>query len=226
MESHLQAQSPSLSPNDTVIIFDIKGKDYHFHVFISGWQSYLAAIICPACGARDCLKKHARYTKHYYLKQIGILRLKCENCATTHALIPSFSLPGTSGGTDEAETYLKKRSSGVGRGTAGRFLSELGVSEKYGSQLEKMFINSVDQAKAVFPEAGNPELNGMEWVNSVVSDPSRPLYSLNCFCLERMVNAVCFCRASILRFRACKSGEAISHHLGTSQTEPQRIHSP
>ena len=102
----------------------------------------------------------------------------------------------------------------------------LGVSEKYGLQLEKMFINSVDQAKAVFPEAGNPELNGMEWVSSVVSDASRPLYSLNCFCLERRVNAVCFCRVSILQFRASKSGKAISHNLERPQREPQRIHSP
>lgn len=222
---HLQAQSPSLSPR-AIIIVDIQKKDYHFHLFVDRWAEHLVVLICTACGDVDCLKRHARYWKHYYLEQIQILRVRCSSCRTTHALIPSFSLPGTSGGTDEAEKYLKKRCSGVGRGTAGKFLLELGVSEKYGLHLERMFQSSVDRAKAMFPEARNPELNGMEWVSSVVEDPSRPLYSLNCFCLQREVNAVCFCRASILRFRTSKSGKAISHHLGTSQTEPQRIHSP
>ena len=222
---HLQAQSPSLSPRG-IIIVDIQKKDYHFHLFIDRWAEHLVVLICTACGDVDCLKRHACYWKHYYLEQIQILRVRCSSCGTTHALIPSFSLPGTSGGTEEAGTYLKSRSEGVGRGTAGLLFQELGVQKRYGLHLERMLQSSVDRAKAVFPEAGNPELNGMEWVSSVVEDPSRPLYSLNCFCLQRRVNAVCFCRASILRFRACKSGEAISHHLGTFQTEPQRIHSP
>jgi len=117
------------------------------------------------------------------------------------------------------------RHEGVGRGTAGKDLLELGVSERYGLHLERMFRRSVDQAKALFPQVGEPYLNGMQWVRSVVDDASRPLYSLNCFCLEQGVNAVCFCRASILRFRTCKSGVRFSHNLGTSKREGSPIHS-
>jgi hypothetical protein len=124
------------------------------------------------------------------------------------------------------EQYLMSRHEGVGRGTAGRLFQELRVSERYGLQLERMFARSVNQAKALFPHAGEPYLNGMEWVRSVVEDPSRPLYSLNCFCLQQRVNAVCFCRASILRFRISKAGGRFSHNLGTPQREGSPIYSP
>jgi hypothetical protein len=140
--------------------------------------------------------------------------------------MPSFSLPDTSGGTEETETYLLRRHEGVGRGTAGKPLLELGVSPRYGLQLERMFARSLQRAKALFPEAGDPCLQGMAWVHSVISDPSRPLYSLNCFCLQRGVNAVCFCRASILRFRPRKSGGRSSHNLGTSRSRRIPIHCP
>jgi len=183
-------------------------------------------LLCPACGALDYLKKHACYTKYFYLEQIQILRVKCSCCGTTHAIIPSFSLPGTSGGTKEVEGYLLSRHEGVGRGTAGRLFQELGVSQRYGLQLERMFARSVNQAKALFPQAGEPYLKGMEWVQSVVEDPSRPLYSLNCFCLHQRVNAVCFCRASILRFRIYKAGGRFSHNLGTPKREGSPIYSP
>jgi len=143
-----------------------------------------------------------------------------------HALIPSFSLPGTSGGTEEAETYLKSRHEGIGRGRAGKLVEMLGVSEGYGLQLEKMFARSVDRTKALFPQAGDSYLDGMEWVRSVVQTPSTPLYSLNCFCLQQGVNAVCFCRVSILRFRRCKAGGGFSHNLGRPKPVGSPIHSP
>ena len=124
------------------------------------------------------------------------------------------------------EAYLKSRHEGVGRGKAGKLFEKLGVSERYGLQLEKMFARSVDRAKALFPESGDPCRNGMEWVHSVVGNPSRPLYSLNCFCLQQGVNAVCFCRVSILRFRPSKTGGGFSHNLGRSKPGGSPIHCP
>jgi len=189
VEWPLQARRPPLSPSG-IILVDIQKKDYHFHLFVEQWAGHLGVLRCPACGALDCLKKHASYWKHYYLEQIQILRVMCSTCDTTHALIPSFSLPGTSGGTEEVEAYLKSRHEGVGRGRAGKLFQRLRVSERYG-------------------------LN-----------PSRPLYSLNCFCLQQGVNAVCFCRVSILRFRPSKTGGGFSHNLGTSKPGGSPIHSP
>ncbi len=35
--------------------------------------------------------------------------VRCRRCGQTHAVMPSFSLPGTSVGTAEAEGYMLKR---------------------------------------------------------------------------------------------------------------------
>ena len=100
------------------------------------------------------------------------------------------------------------------------------MSEKYLRQLDKQFQVSVDRAKALFPDAGQMDLDGMEWVRSVVGDTSRPLYALNCFCLEHGVNAVCCTRVSILRFSAPNAGRRNSRNLGRGQKTPADIHSP
>ena len=175
-------------------------------------------LICPACGTRDRFIRHARYTKYYYTEKLWILRLKCEDCGTTHAIIPSFSLPDTSIGTKEAEACLIKRAGGESRGTCGKILEPLGLSEKYALQLDKMFQRSIDRAKALFTLEGDATLNGMQWLRSVGCDPQRPLYSLNCFCLERGVNAVCFSRISILIFPIRRAGRAFSHNTGLTRT--------
>jgi len=215
----------SLSPNAVIIIVDIDKKYYFFPNFYNHWIIHFDVLYCPACGAKNKFKRHSRYTKYYYREELWILRLKCEACGTTHAVIPSFSLPGTSIGIKETEKYLIKRASGVGRGTAGKVLLQAGLSEKYQINIDKMFQTSVDQAKAHFPQEGNPTLNGMEWVKSVVSDSERPLYSLNCFCLENGVNAVCCTRSSIQTFRIRKAGIRFSHNLGTSHSEVPGIDS-
>jgi len=48
--------------------------------------------------------------------------VKCHNCGTHHAIIPSFSLPGTSLGTKEVEIFYEKRASGSTRNEAGEEL--------------------------------------------------------------------------------------------------------
>ena len=215
----------SLSQTAPIIIFDIDQEYYNFPIFYDNWSNIVIVLFCPACGAKNKFRRHSRYTKYYYREELWILRLKCEACGTTHAVIPSFSLPGTSIGTKETEKYLIKRAKGVGRGTAGKILLQVGLSEKYQINIDKMFQTSVDQAKAHFPHEGNSTLNGMEWVKLVVSDPERPLYSLNCFCLEHGVNAVCCTRSSIQTFRVRKAGIRFSHNFGTSQNEVAGIDS-
>ena len=215
----------ALTHTIVIIIFDIDKEYYNFPIFYDDWSNIFFVLFCPACGTRDQFKRHSRYTKYYYREVLWILRLKCEVCGTTHAVIPSFSLPGTSIGTKEPEKYLLNRAKGVGRGTAGKTLIQVGLSEKYQIRIDKMFQTRVDQAKAHFPHEGDPTLNGMEWVTSVVSDPERPLYSLNCFCLEHGVNAVCCTRFSIQTFRVRKVGIKFSHNFGRSQNEVQGIDS-
>ena len=206
-----------LSPTTVIIIIEIEKRYYVFRILYSYWFLFFLVLTCPACGTQDRFIRHARYTKYYYTEKLWILRLKCEDCGTTHAVIPSFSLPDTSSGTKEAETCLIKRADGESRGTCGKILELLGLSEKYTLQLDKMFQKSIDRAKALFPE-GDGTLNGMRWVRSVGCDRYRPLYSLNCFCLARGVNAVCFSRVSILIFRIRRAGRAFSHNMGLTRT--------
>jgi hypothetical protein len=82
----------------------------------------IAGIDCPGCSKSEHLVYHASYKKYYYDKLIVIVRLLCTCCGITHAIIPSFSLPGTSIGTAEAESYLHARSEGASRMSAGRYL--------------------------------------------------------------------------------------------------------
>jgi hypothetical protein len=80
----------------------------------------MAEVVCPLCHSATHLVYHATYHKYYYEEQIPIIRVTCTECEITHAIIPSFSLSGTSIGTREAEDYLEERARGASRTKAGR----------------------------------------------------------------------------------------------------------
>ena len=155
------------------------------------------------------------YLKYYFSLPITILRVRCRQCGVTHAIIPGFSLPGTSIGTAEAEAYLREREAGVGRGNAGAKLIELGVSERYPKQLDRMFATAVARGKVLFPEAADSTLHGMSWVVQAVGTDERPVWALNRFCLEHRCNCLCFCRATIISFAARSAGRRFSHNRGS-----------
>lgn len=172
-------------------------------------------MVCPACFERGRFARHGTYAKYYYAEQIRILRLRCRGCRRTHALLPSFSLPGTSIGTEEAEAYLDARDRGVGRGRAQRQLEALGVGGEYGKRLERMFAVALRRAKALWAEEPANELNGLAWIAALTGSVDRPLWSLNRLSLERGCNCLCFCRASILRFTFTSASTRGSHNRGS-----------
>jgi hypothetical protein len=184
----------------------------------SGWQRLDASRRCPACGSEGCLRRHGRYEKYNFLSRILIVRLRCRCCRRTHAIIPSFSLPGLSIGSAEAERYLAARAAGVGRGRAGAELVGRGMSEAYPKCLERLFSWAITRAKALLAAFGDERLGGLAWVRSVVGEAERPLVAVNGFCLAHRSNAVCFCRASIL---PCSRGARIrpASHEGGSAAE-------
>ena len=123
--------------------------------------------------------------------------------------MPSFSLPGTSIGTPEAEGYLLEREGGLSRAKAGGELLKRGVSAVYPKHLERMLNVAVHQGKAFFPKAADSELSGLDWIRGLCGPTMRPLLALNLFCLAHKRNAVCFCRSSILQFgRSRLSGQS------------------
>ena len=162
---------------------------------------------CPACGARKRYGKHARYQKYHFAELIDIQRVICHACGTTHAMIPCFSVPDTSLGTQEAERSLVEREGGASRKVAGRALVQQGMEERSGRRLEKMLYTAVERGKAIWPQVTDPSLHGLAWINAVCGRAEHPILDFNRWALEHGVNAICFCRCSILFFRFCPVAE-------------------
>ena len=178
---------------------------------------------CPACGQDSCLHRHGSYHKYHFHHRIAIVRVRCRHCRRTHAMIPRFSLPGSSVGTAEAEGYLMARERGVGRGRAAVELLRRGMSEGYPKHLERMFATAITQAKAVLTDYGDGRLQGLAWVRSVVGHVEHPLVELNRICLAHGANGVCFCRASILVFSRTSTRRLTSHKSGSAEGETTAV---
>ncbi|MBN1834994.1 MAG: hypothetical protein JW820_04030 [Spirochaetales bacterium] len=93
--------------NSGIIILYVERDVYDFETVHSEFGVLFSCSPCPACQAVGVLGRHACYWKYYYAQRLHVLRCICGNCRVTHAIIPSFSLPGTSIETQEAETYLE-----------------------------------------------------------------------------------------------------------------------
>lgn len=141
--------------------------------------------------------------------------MRCRGCRVTHALIPSFSLPGTSIGTEEAEAYLIARSDGLSRSKAAAALRAHGMSENYPKRLELMFTSAVLIGKALLAGMGEVDRHGLAWVSSVCGRSDRPLYEFNRFGLEHQLNGLCFCRRWLLKYRRIRQSGQTSHNAGS-----------
>ena len=210
------AYAHSLAP-DTVILIDIRYDNYSFSDLRSGWKSELKETACPACGTGDVFSCHGWYTKYYFNERINILRVRCQRCGVTHAVMPAFSLPDTSIGTEKAEAYLIKRECGAGRSSASQVLDGLGVGPRYPKHLDRMLVTAVSRAKALFPDAADDRLSELAWIRTATGQAGRPLWSLNLYALKRGYNCVCFCRASIIIFSSATASSASSHNRGSPE---------
>lgn len=202
-------------PSTTVILLDISANDYSVFELESRWRRVLAARMCPCCRTVGRFARHGAYRKYHFKIQIQILRVRCRCCGVTHALMPSFSLPGTSIGAEEAEAYLKARNEGASRAKAATALREQGMGERYPKALERMLQTAVARGKALLAQVGDARLSGLPWIVSVCGPTSRPLYEINRVGLEYGVNGLCFCRASILQFRRDRLSDQPSHDRGS-----------
>lgn len=165
------------------------------------------------------LKKHAQYTKFYYVEVIWILRCICTACGVTHAIIPEFSLPGTSIGTEEAQTYIKLREEGLGRRRASKvFTGQKTMSVNHPAVLDATFRVAVDRAKAIFAGQADMQLCGCAWIEALTGSKDTPMVSLNQYCLEHRVNGVCLTRFSIHLFPQHTASIRIPHNNGFSKS--------
>jgi hypothetical protein len=168
---------------------------------------------------------HATYKKYYYDKQIQILRLRCKHCGRTHAVIPSFSLPGTSIGIREAEEFIHRKESGSSSYAAKKEVFGPRMHESYAYKAHNIFTKYFYRAKALFPSYGNHNLKSLSWIQSVLHQDNELLLTFNIFCLSHKVNAVFCNRFSILLFTARRQGKKSSHNIPALQAYKDRIDS-
>ena len=167
------------------------------------------------------LSYHCRYTKYYYQKKIPIIRVTCLSCSRTHALIPEFSLPGTSIGTEEANTYISLRKKGASQINAIYIFTTRGMSEKYGRGFELMIRTASVRAMALFPDEYHLYKHLIK-LSSPGNTPENIIQRVNQTFSQKGYNPLYFSRRNILRVRENKLGISIPLNKGTTwfQTEP------
>ena len=141
---------------------------------------------------------------------------------TTHALIPSFSLPGTSVGTQETDQFLCDRAAGLSQAKAGKYFIDKGMSKKYPAFLEKKIKRDILRMKALLPGLGDPTSSGVDYLRSLIKPVNKEkvygvISPVNCICLANSVNAVFCNRISILIFAKRKPGIISSLNHGTKR---------
>jgi hypothetical protein len=164
--------------------------------------------ICPVCTS-SLFTYHGQYQKYYYLKLILIIRVKCLICGCTHALIPEFSLPGTSIGTYEADKYLKLRRNNVSQKKASRIFTDLGMSPHYGIDLEKKYKLANKKAMILFTEESDILHNPSLLYHSEDHQDISVILKVNYLNLNRGCNPLYFSRNNILRIREIKTGNRL-----------------
>lgn len=119
------------------------------------------------------------YEKYLYSTHVSILRVRCRSCRGTHAVIPSFSLPGSSLGTVAVEEFIAKRYAGHSRRAAGRVLIERGVPEGYLRRIEKLIHTAIHRAKALFSTLVTHIGEPYRWLQEVTAGDPHPVGVLN-----------------------------------------------
>ena len=175
------------------------------------WENQKGRTACPACGEVGCFGLHARYEKYHLEVRIPIRRVRCKPCGTTHALIPLFSVPQTSWDTQQVEDYYLAREQGASRAEASEAIRARGWESRIGKRLERRLEVAVRRAKAIWAKTADAALSPLSWILAVCGPTPRPVVAMNAFALEAGVNAILFCRSSILFFRPRHRKQDLSH---------------
>jgi hypothetical protein len=151
------------------------------------------------------------YEKYLYVTCVPILRVRCRSCGRTHALIPSFSLPGTSLGTIEVEAFIAGRCAGDSRRVAGSMLMQRGVKEGYLRRIEKLIHTAIHRAKALFWDLASQIGETYRWLKEATAGDPRPIIGLNVRSIALGYGAV-FCSLAVGAGRRTRiSGIRFSH---------------
>ena len=130
-------------------------------------------------------------------------------CARTHAIIPSFSVPGCSIGTKELNSFIQARNLGKTVDEAGQCFIDAGMSPDYPESIHKKLKRFRSRIETVFTPITTLFENYSSLIISLAgkSDPAR---TLNDLCAVRGFNPVLFSRINILIFPQIKAESANS----------------
>lgn len=146
-------------------------------------------------------------------------------CDCTHALIPAFSLPGTSIGTAEADKYLKLRQKDVSQKKAALVFTDLGMNWNYGISLEKRFKQANRKAMVLFSNDRDILHNPLSLFQSDENLYDSPIFTVNSLFLKRGYNALYFSRNNILRIREIKTGKTLPLNKRAVWPDPVKLNS-
>lgn len=189
------------------------------------WLLLLEGTNCSCCRRIGGFSRHGVYRKYHYNQRIFILRVCCRCCGRTHALLPSFSLPGTSVGLKEVDLFILRRAQGFSRASASAQFIERGMSESYRRYIERRLFEGIMRAKALLPQRGDHSLLPWQWLISAAGTSARPVYELNQISVSRGWGAF-FCALSPAAGRRFERvGKAVSHNTGSVAAAPRVIDS-
>jgi len=137
---------------------------------------------------------------------IDIHRVRCQNksCNKTHAIIPSFSVPGCSIGTKELNLFIQARNSGKTIDEAGQCFVDAGMSADYPESIHKKLKRFRSRIETVFTPITTLWRDYSSLIISLVGE-NEPTRKLNALCAVRGFNPVLFSRINILSFPTIKA---------------------
>jgi len=168
--------------------------------------------LCPICGSP--VKYHGSYEKKLYDKAIDIHRVKCSNseCRHTHAIIPSFSVPGCSIGTKELNHFIKAMGKGETVEEAGQCFIDAGMSPDYPESIHKRLQRYRSRIETIFSPLTFLFACYSQLILYLTDNNIDPVSRLHQLCYVRNFNPVLFSRINILAFPENNSTYRFSHN--------------
>ena len=197
-----------LIPVTKIIILNISETDYLYFILSFSFSQFL----CPICDSH--LKYHATYDKKLYEKVIDIHRVMCLNteCKRTHAIIPSFSVPGCSIGTKELNHFIKAIDRGETVEEAGQCFIDAGMSPDYSESIHKRLKCYRSRIETIFAPVTFLFACYSQLILHLTNNNVDPVKELHNLCSRNRFNPVLFSRINILAFPDNNSIYRFSHN--------------
>ncbi len=144
---------------------------------------------------------------------LDIHRGICENpeCKHTHAIIPSFSVPGCSIGTKELNSFLKAVNRGETVEEAGQCFIDAGMSPDYPESIHRRLKRYRPRIETIFAPLALLFEGYSQLILHLTNNNIDPVRELHRLCFDKKFNPVLFSRINILILPDNNSIQSISH---------------